>query len=384
MENNWKRRGADYFLEEVGDIVSPLPVAIYKLEQAPIIGTLYLTKTDDVFSLPIKIYGVETAFIDRVIKTYNGTEGNLGVLMNGIKGTGKTLTAKQISNELKLPVVVIKDRFDNTPDFLNSIQDNIIVFFDEYEKTYDDYDHSILTVMDGVLTTSWRKLFLLTTNEAYVNDNMLQRPGRIRYFKTFGDLSLEVIMEVVDDQLINKEFKDEVVKFLANLQIITIDIVTSVVEEVNIHNELPEVFKDVFNVKAMDDVFDVYVLDAKGGRKLLYPRVGVDPARPTRSCVGKGFRINGASLGIITEALKDEGFRVMSIGKPRILDVATEVYTENDNEWYRDQTETQAPGEEDDDDDEVAIKEKTKQKVTTTYFIERCSGLHKVFSSFAF
>lgn len=385
MENNWKRKGADYFLEEVGDIVNPLPTAVYKLEMVPMIGTLYLTQTDKLFSLPPKIYGVETAFIDRVLKTYKNTEGNLGVLMNGVKGTGKTLTAKQICNELKLPIIVIKDRYDNAPDFLNSIQEDVIVFFDEYEKTYDDYDHSILTVMDGVLTTAYRKLFLLTTNEAYVNSNMLQRPGRIRYFKTFGDLSLESIMEVVDDQLVNKEFKNELVKFLANLEIITIDIVTSVVEEVNIHNELPEKFKDVFNVKALDDVFDIYVNSASGKRELLYPRVKIDPAKPTRQCVGKYFRVNGAPLGTITEALKDEGFKVMSVGKPRVLDVATEIYTMNDDGYYHEQAENGIDEEDGDFDDTAGnILDKTKEKIITTYFIERCTGLHQVFSSFAF
>jgi len=181
MENKWVQIGSDYHVREVGNELESLPVAIYALERNPMTGQLYLTKMEDKFSLPSKIYGVERSFIDRVKKTYSNTDGNLGVLMSGVKGTGKSITAKQICNELGLPVVVIKERFTSTPDFINALQDNAVVFFDEYEKMYDGSDHSILTVMDGVLTTEYRKVFLLTTNSTYVNENMLQRPGRIRY-----------------------------------------------------------------------------------------------------------------------------------------------------------------------------------------------------------
>jgi len=351
-----------------------MPVAVYMLQQQPITGTLYLTQLYREFELPSKIYGIEDNFIDRVEKTYRNTKGNIGVLMNGVKGTGKTVTAKQIANNLRIPVIVIKDRFTNTPDFLNSLQEDVILFFDEYEKVYDDYDDSILTVMDGVLSNEYRKLFLLTTNHAYVNENMLQRPGRIRYFKTFGDLSQKSIVEIIDDKLVNKEFKDELIKFISNLEIITVDIVCSVIEEVSIHNEVPEVFKDVFNVKAMEDQFDVFIPEENGKQSLLYSRVEVDPTKPTKACVGRQFRVNGMVLGRIVEAIKDRGFKVKSIGKPRILDVGTEKYTEMDNEFYKDQVE------EGSEVDESG----SRREVITTYFIERNSGLHKVFSSYAF
>lgn len=370
MENTWKRRGADYFLEEVGDNVRPLPIAVYMLQAVPVIGTLYLTQIEDEFELPRKVYGVETHFINRVIKTYNFTTGNLGVLMNGIRGTGKTVTAKQISNQMKMPVIIIKDNFDNTADFLNSLQDDVILFFDEYEKIYDDYNSDILTVMDGVLTTKYRKLFLLTTNNAYVNENMLQRPGRIRYFKTFTDLTLETIIEIVDDRLINKEFKDEVVKFLANLEIITIDIVCAVIEEVNIHDELPEKFKGVFNVKPLDDVFDVSILK-DGKRQLLYSRVTVDPMRPTKACIGKVFRIDGTIVGRITESIKDEGFKVQSAGIMPLLDIEERVDKE-------------VGGGTTDQEYELLNADGDKKMITTTYILERTTGLHKVFSSYAF
>jgi hypothetical protein len=83
---------------------------------------------------------------------------------------------------MNMPVIIIHERYNGISNFLNEIQHDFIVFFDEYEKMYDERDHSILTVMDGVLNNAFRKIFLLTTNKIHVSENMLERPGRIRYF----------------------------------------------------------------------------------------------------------------------------------------------------------------------------------------------------------
>lgn len=67
-----------------------LPVGIY---------SICLT---DKFVFPYKMYGLQNEFIDHVIKTYHATEGNLGIMLTGTKGTGKTVTAKELANKLNL------------------------------------------------------------------------------------------------------------------------------------------------------------------------------------------------------------------------------------------------------------------------------------------
>ena len=69
----------------------------------------YINKVADNFVFDYKLYGVSNSFIDYFIKTYNNTTGNLGILFNGIKGTGKTVTAKMLCNKLQLPVILIKN-----------------------------------------------------------------------------------------------------------------------------------------------------------------------------------------------------------------------------------------------------------------------------------
>ena len=246
MQTVWNKSGNSYSQSEITQQVKDLPVGIYKLEKGPF-DSLYLSHLKDKFSFPYKIYGVETSFVKRVQKTWDNTTGNLGILLNGVKGTGKTVTAQIIANEMNLPVIVIDFEHPSVVGFLKSIQQDVVVFIDEFEKIYDYRSSQLLTIMDGVLKNDSRMMFLLTTNDLHVNENLLQRPSRVRYLKRFKDMSLDVIHEVVKDKLIHLHLYNKVIEYISQLPIITMDLVKSIVEEVNIHEEEPNVFKSYFN-----------------------------------------------------------------------------------------------------------------------------------------
>ena len=89
--------------------------------------------------------------------------------------------------------------------------------------------------MDGVYTSEYRRIFLLTTNDLTVNENLLSRPSRIRYVREFGNLEREIVEEYLNDNLIDQSCKDELIDYVDTLTISTIDILKSIVEEVNIH-----------------------------------------------------------------------------------------------------------------------------------------------------
>jgi SpoVK/Ycf46/Vps4 family AAA+-type ATPase len=230
MTNNWVKQGNNYFLREVSQNTPKMEKGVYKVNCNPQTGEIYVTEIQQSFDFPYKIYGMENKFIDRVIRTYNETTGNMGMLLNGVKGTGKTVTSKQICNKLNLPVLLIHEAYNGLPSFLNEVQQDVVVLIDEFEKIYADRDHTVLTVMDGVMDNGFRKVFILTTNSLYVNDNLIQRPGRIRYLKTYSDLTLDVITEIVDDKLIHTEHRKATIDFLSNLETITVDIVKAIVE----------------------------------------------------------------------------------------------------------------------------------------------------------
>lgn len=310
MQNQWTYSANNYFLREVSQNLETLPVAVYKLEESMTQG-VFLSRIQDKFDFPYKVYGIETGFINRVKKTYDNTKGNLGMILNGVKGTGKTVTAKQICNNLGLPVIIISHSSENIPGFINDIQQNVIIFIDEYEKIYSDNDHSVLTVMDGALDNGFRKVFLLTTNKLYVNDNLLQRPGRIRYVKTYKDLSREAIEEIVDDKLLDKKFKEDIIDFIANLETITVDIVKAIIDEVNIHNEVPTVFEDVFNIEKLEDKYDIYKIVTGKKPELVYTQAEINHDYFDQEAIGYELHVDRRhGLGVIEEIIDDKTVKV--------------------------------------------------------------------------
>jgi len=314
MNNQWIQSANNFYIREVSQNVEALKPAIYKLEQNPQTGELYLSQIQDKYEFPYKIYNVETDFINRVKKSYDNTNGNLGILLNGVKGTGKTVTSKQICNILNLPVIIIHYRFDGIPNFINNIQQNVIVFIDEFEKIYDGRDHSVLTIMDGALDNGFRKVFLLTTNSLYINENMIQRPGRIRYLKTYQDLTKEIIIEIVDDKLIHTEWREQTIDFISQLETITIDVVKAIIDEVNIHNEEPNVFKDVFNVKQINDKWNIYEIipgDPVAAPIALGARI-VPFRIDVKNSIEEIFEVNGRYMGEIIQVIDENNIVVQT------------------------------------------------------------------------
>lgn len=250
----WVQTGIN-FNRMQGPIISynEIPVGVYKISMSK--QGFYLEYVMSEFVFDYKIYGLQEDFINHVIKTYNEAQtGNLGILLNGTKGTGKIVAAKMIANRLHLPVIIVQNMGQEMNlQMMNYLSTEInfdcVFFFDEYEKTFDK-DTTILSFMDGVYNSESRKVFLLTTNTLSIDRNLIGRPSRILYLKKFGNLEIEAASEFLDDTLNNKEYKQEVLEFINLLSISTIDILKSVVKEINIHGiEEFRKSKSYFNVE---------------------------------------------------------------------------------------------------------------------------------------
>lgn len=245
-KQKWINNGGVYFpIPGYSTIYSSPGTGVFQIVVDPDTRRLGLGKISDTFEFNFKIYdlGCEDIF-QRVITTWFSDSfiragKNLGVIFNGLKGTGKTIAAKLLSNRLGLPVIVVSKPISGLLEFIQSLCFECIVLIDEAEKTFDDESETLLKMIDGVYNNS-RKLYLLTTNELTVDENLLGRPGRIRYIKQFSNLTIKAVNDYIEDNLIDKSLRGRILGIIDKLSISTIDILKSIVEEANIYGELPD------------------------------------------------------------------------------------------------------------------------------------------------
>ena len=230
----------------------------------PMMKRIGLKKIGEKFDFDFKLYELGSDPIIKLVKkTWNSDtfiEGNknLGVIFNGIKGTGKTISAKLLCNAIGLPVVIVQNNGDGLLPFLQSLNFECVVFIDEAEKTFKkgEDDDILLRLIDGVYNAC-RRLYILTTNQLTLNDNLLGRPGRIRYRFEFSNLLPEAIEEYLKDNLKPElvEQKEKILQQIDLLEISTIDILKALVDEVNIHGELPE--KPCLNIPVAKFAYEI-------------------------------------------------------------------------------------------------------------------------------
>lgn len=200
-----------------GSAVSELPTGVYSLNYHPEKG--FYLRPENEYKLPSKVYGDSPAHVDRFLRSYELNDKNLGVLLVGDAGSGKTLTLKTLVQkgiENQIPTILINSAYSGQAltQFLSTITQNCIVAFDEYDKTYggnkgteDEAQTTLLQLLDGTSACS-KKLFIFTANEENrISQYMKDRPSRIRYTLRFKRIALKTVVQYVSANL--KEFKEE-------------------------------------------------------------------------------------------------------------------------------------------------------------------------------
>lgn len=259
-KNNFVKVGNEVFYKPAlsGNICSLEPNKVYSLKVDTYTDEISFVIMSDLH-LPKKIYNTkkEEMFVNKVLNQFKTQDkGNLGVMLNGIKGSGKTITAKLIANKSNLPIVLIDKAFNPRlfKNLFNILKDiNVCIIFDEIDKInskdsryYDDT--FLLTVLDGINTTG-KNLILFTCNDGEnINKYMIDRCSRIRYWVTFKELSVSMIQTVLQDKMNDKNRIKSVADFITkNLKYITFDNIIAFVEEVNNYpnEQLSDLFDDM-------------------------------------------------------------------------------------------------------------------------------------------
>lgn len=244
-------------------VVKNLPVGVYNMREEKKGGNIYLERIGDKFTFPFERFGFDDEFISYVVKRYAKLNKNMGVLLNGTKGCGKTCTAKELANELKLPVIIVPRVFDNFGEFVQKIGNSCCFFFDEFDKNcvseYDDDSVDLLPIFDGVRSGDVKHVFILTTNELKIDDSFISRPGRILYRKSYDSLPLDSISKYVEKFLVKKEYFEEVMEQVGRMAIRSIDIIKTLIDEVNDMDVAPHVAMEYLNINVVNYQLSCYL-----------------------------------------------------------------------------------------------------------------------------
>jgi SpoVK/Ycf46/Vps4 family AAA+-type ATPase len=230
----YQQNGTRIFLTD-GVILDILPRHTYELVWDGKMGIFYLQEIAP-YKIPKKIYGNPYKNIDRILTRFNHSNKNLGVLLCGLKGSGKTLASQIMANMSNLPVILLsKYRGLDTElsSFINSLPECVILI-DEYDKKFPDMvtQEALLGVLDN--PSSSKKLFILTCNHNNLNQYFINRPSRIFYNIRYSSLTQEEIEEVVDDMLTIKDHKESIMKGCKLFPDLNLDLLISILSEMNL------------------------------------------------------------------------------------------------------------------------------------------------------
>lgn len=248
-----------------------LPVGTYEVCFSKMTG-FFLTAHNDLTVMEEKIYGKTNEKVEKVLRSFSAVNRNFGVILSGRKGIGKSLFARQLgvrAKEFNLPLIIVSEYIPGIASFLSSIEQEVIVLFDEFEKTFakkEDYtpQEEMLSLFDGV--DNGKKLFVVTCNEVtQLSSYLLNRPGRFHYHFILGNPNPDEIKEYMMDKL-KPEYHGiikKLVSFSMNVDL-TYDVLRAIAFEINNGYSFEETLMDLNISKEDTPKYTIHIQFADG------------------------------------------------------------------------------------------------------------------------
>lgn len=231
-----------------------LPAAIYTINFNQMEG-FSLTQREPM-TIEDKIYGAHKIKLEKVIKAYKNPALNrsLGILLTGDKGLGKSFFLRDVADTMVnhgYPVILCDSTYPNLCGFLESIKQECMILFDEYEKHFDKgAQNEMLSLFDG--TSSNKKMYCISANSyRSLSDYLIDRPGRFHYHIRFTYPTSEEVEAYMHDT-IAKEYHDEIQRVVNYTRVIKLnyDCLRAIAFEINMGIPFTEAITDL-NINSM-------------------------------------------------------------------------------------------------------------------------------------
>lgn len=230
-----------------------LPPGAYKVEFSKMTGFSLSIHND--LLVKEKMYGTSYKKADKVMNTFNHLDRNMGVILSGPKGVGKTMFARRLAElgkEQGLPLILVDAPYPGIEDFIESIEQECIVLFDEFEKTFRKAKEEeggpqerLLSLFDGI--DGGKKLYVITCNRVSgLNEYFLNRPGRFHYHFILSTPTGDEVREYMEDNLNGdaRKYINNIVT-LSSMSAFTYDVLRAIAFELNLGNSLSETMMDL-------------------------------------------------------------------------------------------------------------------------------------------
>lgn len=214
-----------------------------------------------------KSYGIQLCKSEKVLNSFKSFNRSLGVILSGDKGIGKSMFSKIVcmkAIEDGYPVIIVDACYPGIARFIDSIDQECIILFDEFDKTFrsdDDTDEqsALLSLFDGI--SGGKKLFIVTCNELYrLNSFIINRPGRFHYHFRFEYPTPEDIHDYLTDKL-QPEYHNEISKVTEFSRKVSLnyDCLRAIAFELNNGNSFADAIADLNIMTTENEEYKVYL-----------------------------------------------------------------------------------------------------------------------------
>lgn len=236
-------------------MIVPLTPAVYKLKYDKE-KSFRLEYFRNNYIIEGKTYGKTTDYVNHFWNSYISGTGNMGVMLTGEAGSGKSrccemLANYAIANNMCAVIITNVGSIEGIVEFINGLH-NMVIIFDEFGKYFSLKTQQKMLAMFSV-KTDLRKLFVITENNIRgVNQYIRCRPGRVRYAIDFRRLEEVVLHEYCKDMCVEEPMKGDIMKLWAKAPSFTFDHLNAIVMEHLKYTELT--FDDIMTLLNLDEL----------------------------------------------------------------------------------------------------------------------------------